>query len=304
MHSYLNLLEDILDNGTRSPNRTGVDTLSVFGRQMRFDLSDDSFPLLTTKKMHLKSIIYELLWFLNGDTNTKFLKDNGVSIWDEWANEDGDLGPIYGKQWRDFAGVDQITWLMNRLKTNPECRRLIVSAWNPADLPKMALAPCHCLFQFNTTLLTLKERFKEFSTNPQKYGVPEEQIVADLVDCEIEKTMDVLNVPTRKLSCQLYQRSADAPLGIPFNIASYALLTKMVAQCSNMLAHEFIWTGGDTHIYVNQVEPIKIQLQRYPFHSPKMLLNPAKKDIFSFQYSDFTLKDYQCHPAIKMEIAV
>ena len=264
MQQYLNLLQDVLENGTEKTDRTGTGTYAVFGRQMRFDLSN-SFPMLTTKKLHLKSIIHELLWFLQGDTNIKYLSDNGVRIWNEWADEKGDLGPVYGKQWRSWpAGdghtIDQITDVIDQIKTNPDSRRLIVSAWNPADLPKMALAPCHCLFQF---------------------------FVAD-----------------GKLSCQLYQRSADIFLGVPFNIASYALLTLMVAQVTGLKAGDFVHSFGDLHLYKNHFEQAKLQLSRDPRPAPKMTSNPNVKDIFSFSFDDFTLSEYDPHPHIKAAVAV
>lgn len=264
MQQYHQLLQHILDNGVQKHDRTGTGTLSCFGYQMRFDLSQ-GFPLVTTKKVHLKSIVYELLWFLQGSTNIKYLKDNGVSIWDEWANAEGELGPVYGKQWRSWEGadgkvVDQITDLIEQIRKNPDSRRLIVSAWNVADLPQMALMPCHTLFQF---------------------------YVAD-----------------GKLSCQLYQRSADVFLGVPFNIASYALLTLMIAQVCGLQPGDFVHTFGDVHIYNNHMEQVKLQLSRDFFPLPTMKLNPEVKDIFSFQFSDFTLENYQCHPGIKAPVAV
>ncbi len=264
MQQYLNLLQHIIDEGTPKTDRTGTGTKSCFGYQLRFDLSK-GFPLVTTKKLHLKSIIYELLWFLKGDTNIKYLKDNGVRIWDEWANENGDLGPVYGKQWRSWEGangvvVDQIKDLIHQIKTTPDSRRLIVSAWNVGDLSKMALMPCHNLFQF---------------------------YVAD-----------------GKLSCQLYQRSADVFLGVPFNIASYALLTMMVAQVCDLQYGDFVHSFGDVHLYNNHIEQAELQLSRTTFPLPNMKINPAVKDIFSFEFSDFTLKDYQSHPSIKAPVAV
>ncbi len=264
MQEYLNLLQHIIDEGTPKTDRTGTGTKSCFGYQMRFDLSK-GFPLVTTKKLHLKSIIYELLWFLKGDTNIKYLKDNGVRIWDEWANENGDLGPVYGKQWRSWEGangvvVDQIKDLIHQIKTTPDSRRLIVSAWNVGDLSKMALMPCHNMFQF---------------------------YVAD-----------------GKLSCQLYQRSADVFLGVPFNIASYALLTMMVAQVCDLQYGDFVHSFGDVHLYNNHVAQAELQLSRTTFPLPNMKINPAVKDIFSFEFSDFTLKDYQSHPSIKAPVAV
>jgi thymidylate synthase len=264
MKQYHNLLQHIIDNGTQKSDRTGTGTISCFGYQMRFDLSE-GFPLVTTKKLHLKSIIYELLWFLNGDTNTKYLNENGVKIWDEWADTEGELGPVYGKQWRSFAGangetVDQITWLINEIKRNPDSRRLVVSAWHPVDLPKMALSPCHCLFQF---------------------------YVAD-----------------GKLSCQLYQRSADTFLGVPFNIASYALLTMMIAQVCDLGYGDFVHTFGDVHLYNNHIEQTQLQLSREPRDLPTMKINSNVKDIFSFKYEDFTLENYNPYPHIKAEVSV
>lgn len=264
MQQYLSLLQHILNNGTHKTDRTGTGTQSCFGYQMRFDLQK-GFPLVTTKKVHLKSIIYELLWFLKGETNISYLKEHGVKIWDEWADENGELGPVYGKQWRSWEGkdgkiVDQVTDLIKQIKSNPDSRRLIISAWNVADLPEMALMPCHTIFQF---------------------------YVAD-----------------GKLSCQLYQRSADVFLGVPFNIASYALLTMMIAQVCDLQPGEFIHTFGDVHIYNNHIEQVQLQLTREPFPLPVMKLNPAVKDIFSFNYEDFTLENYQSHPAIKAPVAV
>jgi thymidylate synthase len=264
MQAYHDLLRHILQNGVRKSDRTGTGTISVFGYQMRFNLAD-GFPLVTTKKVHLRSIIHELIWFLQGDTNIKYLNDNGVSIWDEWADPDGNLGPVYGKQWRSWAApdgrvIDQISEVVNTLKKNPDSRRIIVSAWNPADIPDMALAPCHCLFQF---------------------------YVAD-----------------GKLSCQLYQRSADVFLGVPFNIASYALLTLMLAQVCDLEPGDFVWTGGDTHLYVNHLEQVDLQLSRAPRSLPTMKINPAVRDIFSFKYEDFELLNYDPWPAIKAPVAV
>ncbi|MDZ4072393.1 MAG: thymidylate synthase [Sediminibacterium sp.] len=264
MQQYHQLLQHILDHGTQKTDRTGTGTISCFGYQMRFDLQK-GFPLVTTKKLHLKSIIYELLWFLQGDTNIKYLNDHGVSIWNEWADEKGELGPVYGKQWRSWEGADgkvtdQISDLIQQIKKNPDSRRLIISAWNVADLPKMALMPCHTLFQF---------------------------YVAD-----------------GKLSCQLYQRSADVFLGVPFNIASYALLTMMIAQVCDLQYGDFVHSFGDAHLYNNHIEQAKLQLSRTPYDLPTMKLNPSVKDIFSFQFEDFTLENYQCHPHIKAPVAV
>jgi len=264
MQQYLDLLQHILDNGIEKSDRTGTGTRSCFGYQMRFDLQQ-GFPLVTTKRLHLKSIIYELLWFLKGETNIAYLREHGVSIWNEWANESGELGPVYGKQWRSWEGadgavVDQISDLIKQIRANPDSRRLIVSAWNVADLPKMALMPCHTLFQF---------------------------YVAD-----------------GKLSCQLYQRSADVFLGVPFNIASYALLTMMIAQVCDLDPGEFIHTFGDVHIYNNHTEQVNLQLSRKPFPLPRMKLNPLVKNIFDFTFEDFTLENYQSYPAIKAPVAV
>jgi thymidylate synthase len=277
MQQYLDLLQHILDNGVEKSDRTGTGTLSSFGYQMRFDLQK-GFPLVTTKKLHLKSIIYELLWFLKGETNIAYLKENGVSIWNEWADENGELGPVYGKQWRSWEGadgkvVDQISDLIRQIKINPDSRRLIVSAWNVADLPKMALMPCHVLFQFYTSPPT------------PLHGVERGD-------------------STKRLSCQLYQRSADVFLGVPFNIASYALLTLMIAQVCGLEPGEFIHTFGDVHIYSNHVEQVKLQLSRTPYPLPTMKLNPSIKNIFDFKFEDFTLENYQSHPAIKAPVAV
>jgi len=264
MQQYLNLLQHIIDNGAEKTDRTGTGTKSCFGYQMRFNLAE-GFPMVTTKKLHLKSIIYELLWFLNGDTNIKYLNENGVRIWDEWADKNGDLGPVYGKQWRSWEGangvvIDQISALIEQIKKTPDSRRLIVSAWNVGDLSKMALMPCHNMFQF---------------------------YVAD-----------------GKLSCQLYQRSADVFLGVPFNIASYALLTMMVASVCNLEYGDFVHSFGDVHLYNNHVEQAQLQLSRKPFPLPTMKINKEVKDIFSFQFSDFTLENYESHPSIKAPVAV
>lgn len=264
MKHYLDLLQHVLENGIERSDRTGVGTIGVFGYQMRFNLAD-GFPAVTTKKLHFRSIIHELLWFLQGDTNIKYLRDNGVTIWDEWADENGDLGPLYGYQWRSWPGrdgrtIDQISNLLHQLRHNPHSRRHIVSAWNVADVDEMALPPCHCLFQF---------------------------FVAD-----------------GKLSCQLYQRSADIFLGVPFNIASYALLTLMVAQVTGYEPGDFVHTFGDAHLYLNHLEQARLQLSREPYPLPQMRLNTAVTNLFDFHYEDFELLNYQCHPAIKAPIAV
>ena len=264
MRQYLDLMRHVLEHGVRKNDRTGTGTLSIFGAQLRFDLGA-GFPLLTTKKVHLKSIIHELLWFLKGDTNTRYLKDHGVTIWDEWAGAGGELGPVYGYQWRSWPApdgrhIDQVSQVIEQIRKNPDSRRLIVSAWNVADLPKMALLPCHAFFQFY--------------------------------------------VAEGRLSCQLYQRSADLFLGVPFNIASYALLTLMVAQACGLKAGDFVHTYGDTHLYLNHLEQTREQLARTPRRLPVMKLNPAVKDLFAFKYEDFTLENYDPHPAIRAPVAV
>ena len=264
MRSYLDLMQKILDEGTQKKDRTGTGTLSLFGAQLRFDL-EEGFPLVTTKKVHLRSIIHELLWFLKGDTNIRYLKENGVSIWDEWADADGNLGPVYGAQWRswrtpDGKTVDQITEVIDQIRKNPDSRRLIVSAWNPGEIPQMALAPCHAFFQFY--------------------------------------------VANGRLSCQLYQRSADFFLGVPFNIASYALLTMMIAQVCGLKSGEFVHTFGDLHLYSNHLEQAKLQLSREPRPLPRMRINPSVKNIFDFKFEDFTLENYDPHPAIKAPVAI
>jgi len=264
MRQYLDLLQHVLDHGTPREDRTGTGTVGVFGYQMRFPLGK-GFPLLTTKKLHLRSIIYELLWFLRGDTNIQYLHDHKVTIWDEWSDKNGDLGPVYGSQWRSWPDgrggtIDQIANVVNEIKTNPYSRRLMVTAWNPAEIQDMALPPCHCLFQFY--------------------------------------------VSNGKLSCQLYQRSADIFLGVPFNIASYALLTMMMAQVCDLEPGDFVHTLGDAHIYQNHLDQVKLQLTRDPRPLPQMLINPEKKDIFSFDYEDFTLTNYDPHPHIKGEVSV
>jgi len=264
MKQYHALMQDILQNGHERGDRTGVGTIGVFGRQMRFDLAD-GFPLLTTKRLHIRSIIIELLWFLRGETNIAWLKDNGVSIWDEWADENGDLGPVYGKQWRSWAAphgatIDQIQWVLDEIRTNPNSRRLIVSAWNPADVNDMALPPCHCLFQFN--------------------------------------------VANGRLNCQLYQRSADVFLGVPFNIASYALLTHMMARATGLQPGEFVHTFGDTHLYLNHLDQARLQLTREPRPLPTLWMNPDKTDLFGWTYEDFRIDNYNPHPHIKAAVAV
>ncbi len=264
MQSYLDLLRDILENGQDRDDRTGTGTRAVFGRQLRFDL-DDGFPLLTTKKLHLKSIIVELLWFLRGDTNVRWLQERGVSIWNEWADENGELGPVYGQQWRSWPAsngeaIDQMAWVRDEIRRNPDSRRLVVSAWNPADIGHMALPPCHCLFQFN--------------------------------------------VMGGRLNCQLYQRSADVFLGVPFNIASYALLTMLMARATNLAPGEFVHSFGDAHLYANHFDQARLQLERNPRARPTLLMNPDKSDLFDWTYEDFELRDYVPHPHIKAPVAV
>jgi thymidylate synthase len=264
MRQYHDLLARILDEGVAKSDRTGTGTLSIFGHQMRFDLSE-GFPLVTTKKLHMKSIVHELIWFLAGDTNIQYLKDNGVRIWDEWADEKGDLGPVYGKQWRNWAApdghsVDQISWLVDEIRRNPDSRRLIVSAWNPADIPRMALAPCHCMFQFY--------------------------------------------VAEGRLSCQLYQRSADAFLGVPFNIASYALLTHMIARATGLQPGDFVHSFGDAHLYTNHVEQAHLQLSRDPRPLPTLRLSPSVRSVFDFRYEDVVVEGYDPHPHIAAKVAV
>ncbi len=264
MRQYLDLLRDVLENGAEKSDRTGTGTRSLFGRQLRFDLTD-GFPLVTTKKLHTKSIVHELLWFLRGETNIRYLKENGVSIWDEWADAEGNLGPVYGKQWRSWQGadgktIDQIAWLIDEIKRNPDSRRLVVNAWNVADLPQMALAPCHCLFQFH--------------------------------------------VAGGRLSCQLYQRSADVFLGVPFNIASYALLTHLVAQVCGLQPGDFVHSFGDVHLYNNHIEQARTQLVREPLPLPKLKLDPDVRSIFAFRFADIAIEGYQSHPAIKAKVAV
>jgi thymidylate synthase len=269
MRAYLDLLSDVLEHGVKKDDRTGTGTFSLFGRQIRFDLGA-GFPLVTTKKLHLKSIVHELLWFLQGDTNIAYLKEHGVSIWNDWANEEGDLGPVYGRQWRswptpDGASIDQISWILNEIRTNPNSRRLVVSAWNPADLAKMALAPCHCLFQFHV--------------GTGKDGAP-------------------------RLSCQLYQRSADIFLGVPFNIASYALLTHMIAHVTGLAVGDFVHSFGDLHLYANHVDQARLQLQREPRPLPRLRFETRTKSLFDIRYEDILVEGYDPWPAIRAPVAV
>lgn len=321
---YENALSRILTEGRRKEDRTGTGTISLFGMQMRFDLSK-GFPLVTTKALHTRSIFTELLWMLNGDTNIKYLNDRGVSIWDEWADEKGDLGPVYGKQWRqwpgtaysavasedpmliDFEGVvpynvyqepvDQIKNVLTMLRTNPDSRRLIVSAWNPAEVPSMALPPCHMMFQLYTEELSFTERLKLLHEKDIDWKA--------LPNVEAIRTyLDSYDVPRRRLSCQLYQRSADFFLGIPFNIASYALLTHMFADQAGMAVGDFVWTGGDCHIYTNHLDQVQLQLTRDPRPAPKLTIKNKRPDMFSYELEDFLIEGYDPHPHIKGDVAV
>lgn len=339
MKQYLALMQDILDNGVVKKDRTGVGTLSVFGRQLRFDLKE-GFPLVTTKKVHLKSIIHELLWFLNGDTNVKYLQENGVKIWNEWSDEEGNLGPVYGKQWREWRDCkvvechdvgrtqqlmqrgykyignmkedgttylvyekphDQISKVIQQLREDPDSRRIIVSAWNVADLDDMALNPCHNYFQFYTTEMTVLERLNWFEENE-----PEKFANTPLSNDEkvLHETLDREGVPRRKLSCFYMMRSNDVALGKPFNIASYALLTHMVAQQVNMVPDELVYSGVDVHLYLNHLEQIKLQLTREPYPLPKLVIKRKPDSIFDYKYEDFEVVGYQSHPHIAMPVAV
>ena len=339
MKQYLALMQDILDNGVVKKDRTGVGTLSVFGRQLRFDLKE-GFPLVTTKKVHLKSIIHELLWFLNGDTNVKYLQENGVRIWNEWANEEGELGPVYGKQWREWRDCkvvechdvgrtqqlmqrgykyignmkedgttylvyekphDQISKVIQQLREDPDSRRIIVSAWNVADLDDMALNPCHNYFQFYTTEMTVLERLNWFEENePDKFA----NTPLSNDEKVLHETLDRDGVPRRKLSCFYMMRSNDVALGKPFNIASYALLTHMVAQQVNMVPDELVYSGVDVHLYLNHLEQIKLQLTREPYPLPKLVIKRKPDSIFDYKYEDFEVVGYQSHPHIAMPVAV
>lgn len=337
MKQYQDLMTEVFAKGTPKKDRTGTGTLSIFGHQMRFNLQE-GFPLVTTKRCHLRSIIHELLWFLKGDTNVKYLNDNGVTIWDEWKNEDGDLGPVYGKQWRAWTAhdevhtgnkkiiaemeedgweeagyreasmlltkdIDQIAKVMDQLKNDPDNRRIIVSAWNVADLDDMALAPCHAFFQFYTREMSLDERVQWAEENDNELW--SDYIHATFVD---ENTrlgwLDKAGVPTRKLSCQLYQRSADVFLGVPFNIASYALLIHMFAQQANMAVGDFVWTGGDVHLYSNHLEQARTQLGRTPRALPKLIIKRKPDSIFDYKFEDFDIEGYDPHPAIKAPVAI
>lgn len=344
MKQYLALMQDILDNGVIKKDRTGVGTLSVFGRQLRFDLKE-GFPLVTTKKVHLKSIIHELLWFLNGDTNVKYLQENGVRIWNEWSDEEGNLGPVYGKQWREWRDCkvvechdvrrtqqlmqrgykyignmkedgttylvyekahDQISKVIQQLREDPDSRRIIVSAWNVGDLDDMALNPCHNYFQFYTTEMTLLERLDWYEANePEKFANAPLINHEDIDDEErLHETLDREGIPRRKLSCFYMMRSNDVALGKPFNIASYALLTHMVAQQVNMVPDELVYSGVDVHLYLNHIDQIKLQLTREPYPLPKLVIKRKPESIFDYKYEDFEVVGYQSHPHIAMPVAV
>lgn len=307
-YKYEEMLAHVLMTGRPKYDRTGTGTWGVHGYQLRFNIAD-GFPLTTTKKTHMHSITVENLWFLKGDTNIGYLKENNVSIWDEWADENGDLGPVYGKQWRNWEtyeqqpdgslrkiSIDQIADLIDTLKKNPQSRRMIVNAWNVGELKAMALTPCHCMFQFHTSMLTLEER--------RKCAAEKLQISKDESDQLDDDAMDEKNIPVYRLDLQLYQRSCDIFLGVPFNIASYAMLLLMVAQVVNMVPGEFIHDFGDLHIYQNHLEQVVTQLSRVPYPYPTLKLNPDVKDIFAFKYEDFMLENYQCHPALKAKVAV
>lgn len=344
MKQYLALMQDILDNGVVKKDRTGVGTLSVFGRQLRFDLKE-GFPLVTTKKVHLKSIIHELLWFLNGDTNVKYLQENGVKIWNAWSDEEGNLGPVYGKQWREWRDCkvvechdvrrtqqlmqrgykyignmkedgttylvyekahDQISKVIQQLREDPDSRRIIVSAWNVSDLDDMALNPCHNYFQFYTTEMTLLERLDWYEVNePEKFANAPLINHEDIDDEErLHETLDREDIPRRKLSCFYMMRSNDVALGKPFNIASYALLTHVVAQQVNMVPDELVYSGVDVHLYLNHLDQIKLQLAREPYPLPKLVIKRKPESIFDYKYEDFEVVGYQSHPHIAMPVAV
>lgn len=346
MKQYLALMQDILDNGVVKKDRTGVGTLSVFGRQLRFDLKE-GFPLVTTKKVHLKSIIHELLWFLNGDTNVKYLQENGVKIWNEWANEEGDLGPVYGHQWREWMDTklvylwderskdvlrergyryvgtiakdnpeesiviyrkshDQISKVIRQLREDPDSRRIIVSAWNVADLDDMALNPCHNYFQFYTTEMTLLERLDWYEVNEPEKFANAPLITHEDIDSEerLHEILDREGIPRRKLSCFFLMRSNDVFLGLPFNIASYAILTHMIAQQLNMVPDELVYSGVDVHLYSNHLEQAKLQLTREPYPLPKLVIKRKPDSIFDYRYEDFELIGYQAHPHIAAPVAV
>ena len=315
MKQYLDLLQYVLDHGTERQDRTGTGTVGVFGYQMRFDLGK-GFPVLTTKKLHLRSIIYELLWFLRGDTNIKYLKDHGVSIWDEWADAEGNLGPVYGSQWRSWPDgrggtIDQIANVVEQIKTNPYSRRLMVTAWNPAEIEEMALPPCHCLFQFYVEPGSTSGRVAEslsgkVATAPLSHSAtqPLSHPATQPLSHSATQSLSHSEAPKGRLSCQLYQRSADIFLGVPFNIASYALLTMMMAQVCGLEPGEFVHTFGDAHIYKNHMDQVHLQLTREPRPLPTMHINPERKSIFDFEYEDFRLEGYDPHPHITGEVSV
>jgi thymidylate synthase len=323
MEQYKKLVREIRNNGVSKGDRTGTGTKSIFGHQMRFDL-ESGFPLVTVKKTHWPSVVHELLWFLKGDTNVEYLQENGVRIWNEWADENGDLGPVYGKQWVNWGGYDivsgeikeglnkgvnQVQNVIDTLKTNPNSRRMIVSAWNVGELPFMALEPCHAFFQFYTSPMTIWERASWVKDNNRVTEFVNDVGVNNCVagydhGDDILEEMNERGIPTHKLSLQLYQRSADTFLGVPFNIASYSLLLQMMAQCVNMVPSEFIWTGGDCHLYDNHEEQVEELLKRNPKKLPTVKLNPEIKDIFDFKYEDIELIDYDPHPLIKGKVAV
>lgn len=318
-NTYLEQVRYVLTNGVRKPNRTGIDTIGVFGYQMRFDLRDGTIPLLTTKKMHTRSIIHEILWYLKGDSNIQYLKDNNVTIWDEWADENGDLGPVYGVQWRkwpayrtiesgqgemnEYYTIDQIANVIDKLKNNPNDRRMIVSAWNVADLPNMKLPPCHYSFQFYTRPLSLEQRVKRFG---EIYHLDDLFEHSKDTGQSIEAILnDFMNFPTYELSLLLNQRSCDVGLGVPFNIAQYSILLRMFCEVANMLPGDFIWSGADVHIYENHIEALQTQLTREPYPSPIFNVGSrVVKDIDHFMFQDFVIENYASHPAIKMDVAI
>jgi len=315
-YEYFSLVQNVLNRGTKKEDRTGTGTISLPFQQMRFDLSNNSIPLLTTKKMHTRSIIYEILWYLRGDTNIQYLNDNGVRIWDEWADESGDLGPVYGKQWRDWGGtpdtiavgaahmggkqgIDQIATVIDQLRNNPDDRRIIVNAWNVGEISEMALPPCHAMFQFWSAEMSAKHRedWMHNNVNCVTYDGP-------ISDEAIHEKCDRHNVPTRQLCCHLYQRSCDVGLGVPFNIVQYSILTHMIAQVTNHVATEFVWTGGDVHVYKNHVDALMGQLKLQPFDAPTLKLNKDITEIDDFSYEDFEILNYEHHPIIKMDVAI
>lgn len=303
-NQYLDLVQDVLQNGVKKVDRTGVGTIAVFGRQMRFDLSDGTIPLLTTKKMHIPAIIHEILWYLSGDGNVQYLRDNGVRIWNEWADENGDLGPVYGVQWRNWNGIDQIANLIELLKTQPDSRRLLVSAWNVGELDKMALPPCHYSFQCFTEELSQVERVRLFSQRWSVTDLFDHTKPVDQREDHVEDHLNKAGIPTRKLSMILNMRSNDVGLGNPFNIVQYSILLRMLCEVVNMVPGEFIWNGGDVHIYTNHIDALNEQLQRAPMLSPTLHFARKINDIDDFKYEDFVIEHYLCHPTISMKVAV